>query len=98
MIPTAANSWSGQNYPGYRNPALDKVLDDVETVCEPTANQALWNQLQSIYANDLPVLPLYFRATPFIMPNWLKGVRPTGHQYTTTLWVEEWFAEGRPGS
>ena len=98
MIPTAANGWSGQNYPGYRNPALDKVLDDVETVCEPTANQALWNQLQSIYANDLPVLPLYFRATPFIMPNWLKGVRPTGHQYTTTLWVEEWFAEGRPGS
>jgi len=97
-IPTDANGWSGQNYPGYSNPELDKILDDVEVVCEPKANQALWNRLQTIYSNELPVLPLYFRATPFILPKWLKGIRPTGHQYSTTLWVEDWFAEGRPGS
>ena len=98
MIPTELNGWSGQNYPGYINPELDKVLDDVETVCEPKANQALWNRLQNIYSTDLPVLPLYFRATPFILPSWLKGVRPTGHQYTSTLWIENWFTKGRPGS
>ncbi len=98
MIPSADNGWSGQNYPGYSNPELDKVLDEVETVCEPKANQALWDRLQTIYSSDLPVLPLYFRATPFILPKWLKGLRPTGHQYTTTLWVEEWYADGRPDS
>lgn len=97
-IPSKANGWSGQNYPGYNNPELDRVLDEVEIVCEPKANQRLWNRLQTIYSEDLPVLPLYFRATPYILPKWLKGIRPTGHQYSTTLWVEDWFAEGRPGS
>ena len=55
---------SGQNYPGYSNKRLDKVLDDVETICEPKANTALWKELQTIYSSELPVLPLYFRATP----------------------------------
>ena len=96
MIPSEANGWSGQNYTGYSNPRLDQVLDDIEVVCEPKANTALWNELQTIYSSELPVLPLYFRATPFVLPKWLKGIRPTGHQYTTTLWIEEWFAEGRP--
>ena len=95
MIPSEGNGWSGQNYTGYSNPRLDKVLDAVEIVCEPHANTALWNELQTIYSTELPVLPLYFRATPFVLPKWLKGIRPTGHQYTTTLWIEEWFAKGR---
>ena len=98
MIPTDANGWSGQNYPGYANPEMDRVLEDIETVCEPAANQALWDRMQTMYASDLPVLPLYFRANPYVMPTWLKGVRPTGHQFTSTLWVEDWSAEGRPGS
>jgi peptide/nickel transport system substrate-binding protein len=38
------------------------------------------------------VLPLYFRADPYIMPKWLTGVEPTGHQYPATLWVENWRA------
>mgnify|MGYP001211463039 FL=1 len=95
MIPSERNGWSGQNYTGYSNPRLDKVLDAVEIVCKPQANIALWNELQTIYSTELPVLPLYFRATPFVLPKWLKGIRPTGHQYTTTLWIEEWFAKGR---
>ncbi|MEE8214678.1 MAG: peptide ABC transporter substrate-binding protein, partial [Alphaproteobacteria bacterium] len=52
-----------------------------------------WARLQKLYARDLPVLPLFFRADPFIIPKWLKGIRPTGHQDPTTLWVEHWRAE-----
>jgi peptide/nickel transport system substrate-binding protein len=50
----------------------------------------MWHKLQAIYAEDLPDLPLYFRAQAFIFPKWLKGVRPTGHQYLSTLWAEQW--------
>jgi peptide/nickel transport system substrate-binding protein len=39
------------------------------------------------------VLPLYFRADPYIMPRWLAGIEPTGHQYPTTLWVENWHEQ-----
>lgn len=90
QIPSEANGWSGQNYTGFKNPAMDKVLDEVEIVCEPKANKALWRDLQRIYGEELPVLPLYFRANPYIIPKWLKGVRPTGHQFTSTLWIEDW--------
>ncbi len=92
-IPTAENGWAGQNYTGFRNAGMDKVIDDLEVVCEPEANQALWNRMQTLYAEELPVIPLYFRANAFILPKWLKGVTPTGHQYPTSLWVESWVAE-----
>ncbi len=90
MIPTAENNWSGQNYTGYRNPDMDRLLDRIETELDREARRGLWAELQGIYARDLPVLPLYFRATPYVFPKWLKGVTPTGHQYPTTLWIEDW--------
>jgi peptide/nickel transport system substrate-binding protein len=90
MIPSAANGFSGQNYPGLRNPELDKVLDDLEVVCEPKANHALWARLQQLYATLLPSLPLYYRADATVKPKWLAGVVPTGHQEPSSLWVEQW--------
>lgn len=89
-IPSAENGWSGQNYPGYRNPEMDRLAEAVETVCEPVENQRLWSAVQRLYAEDLPVIPLYFRADPHIMPKWLDGVRPTGHLIPVTMWVEQW--------
>jgi peptide/nickel transport system substrate-binding protein len=52
----------------------------------------LWRELQEIYAIDLPAIPLFFRADSYIMPKWLKGIRPTGHLVPTTYWVEDWTA------
>ena len=93
MIPTAENNWSGQNYTGYRNPDVDTLLDGIEVELDREKRRGLWAELQAAYARDLPVLPLYFRATPYVFPKWLKGVTPTGHTYPTTLWIEEWRAE-----
>ena len=90
MIPTEENNWSGQNYTGYVNPEMDDALDRIRVECGDDAQALLWSKIQTLYAEDLPVLPLYFRATPFVLPKWLAGVRPTGHQYPSTLWVEEW--------
>ena len=90
MIPSNENGWSGQNYPGYRNPILDRVLDDLEVQCTEPERQQLWDKLQNIYAEELPVLPLYFRANGYILPKWLTGIKPTGHQYPTANWVEYW--------
>lgn len=90
MIPTAENNWAGQNYTGYSNPEVDRIIDDLEVTCEDPEKQALWDRLQTIYAEDLPALPLYYRAMPFILPNWLDGVTPTGHQDPSSLFVEYW--------
>lgn len=90
MIPSAENNYAGQNYPAYRNETMDKTIDDLDVTCAPDANSALWQQLQKLYADDLPALPLYYRAEPFIIPVWLRGIEPTGHLNPTTLWAENW--------
>ncbi len=89
-IPTAANAWTGQNYPGYRNPAMDSALDAAERELDETKRKAIFADIQRIHAEDLPVLPLFFRVDPFVIPKQLKGVVPTGHLSSSTLWVEQW--------
>ena len=93
MVPTEANGWAGQNYANYRNPELDDLMDCLEIELDRGKREQMWHKLQAIYAEDLPDLPLYFRAQAYIMPKWLKGVRPTGHQYHSTLWAEQWRIE-----
>jgi peptide/nickel transport system substrate-binding protein len=92
-IPTADNNWAGQNYTGFKNEEVDALIEAIEVELDRDKRRELWRRLQHIYAEELPALPLYFRAEPYILPKWLKGVRPTGHQYPTTLWVEDWRAE-----
>jgi peptide/nickel transport system substrate-binding protein len=90
QVPTEANAWSGQNYTGFRNAEMDRLIDRIEVELDRAKRKELWRRLQRLYVEELPVIPLYWRAEPYILPKWLKGVRPTGHQGTTTLWVEEW--------
>jgi len=70
-------------------------LDAIETELDRPARAVLWRRLQALYAEELPALPLFFRAEPFILPKWLVGLTPTGHEYPSTLWVEQWRAVGR---
>jgi len=89
-VPSAANDWSGQNYTGYANPEMDRLIDAIELELDPEKRRLLWAEMQRLYMTDLPALPLYWRANSYILPKWLKGVRPTGHLGPSTLWVEEW--------
>ncbi len=92
-IPTADNNWSGQNTTGFRNAEVDALIDAIEVELDAVKRREMWRRLQHIYAEELPVLPLYFRANPHIHPTWLKGLVPTGHMDPSTLWVEHWHAE-----
>jgi peptide/nickel transport system substrate-binding protein len=89
-IPTGKNGWSGQNYPAYANREMDEALDAAERALDPDRRRALFADIQRLYAEDLPVLPLYFRVDSFVVPKHLKGIRPTGHLDSSTLWVEQW--------
>ena len=93
QVPTLENNWSGQNFTGFANDEADRLIEAIEVELDRDRRAELWQQLQAIYVEELPVIPLYWRANTYILPLWLKGVRPTGHQDTTTLWVEEWRAE-----
>ena len=94
-IPHQDNNFAGQNYTGFRNAEMDELLESIEIELNRPKRKQMWRRLQEIYATELPVIPLYFRANPYILPKWLKGLEPTGHQNPSTLWVEDWRIEGR---
>ncbi len=89
-VPTEANGYAGENLSDYKNPEMDRLIDDMEVELDPAKRKVLWTAAQRLYATDLPSLPLYFRSDAFILPKWLTSVRPTGNQYPTTLWSTDW--------
>jgi len=90
QIPAEANGWAGQNYPGYVSERMDRLLDAIEVELDRPRRVELWRQMQHLYAEELPALPLFFRADTFILPKGLTGITPTGHQDPSSLWVETW--------
>jgi len=89
-VPTEANGYAGQNLADYKSPEMDRIIDALEVELDRDKRKTLWGAAQRLYATDLPSLPLYFRSDAYILPKWLTGVRPTGNQYPTTLWVTDW--------
>lgn len=92
-IPSAANGFVGQNVTGFTSTEMDRLIDALEIELDPDARKALWAEAQRLYAAELPSLPLYFRSDVFILPKWLTGIRPTGNQSPTTLWITDWSAQ-----
>lgn len=91
-VPREARNWSGQNYTGFSNAEVDRLIEDIPQELDREKRRVLWRRLQAIYAEELPSLPLWFRADAHVWPTWLEGVLPTGHQDPSSLWVTSWRA------
>ncbi len=98
QVPTQENGWSGENFDDFRDKQADRLIDGIEVELDAAKRQQMWQQLQALYAEELPALPLYFRAEAFVLPKWLEGVTPTGHEYPSTLWIENWRRAAAPAS
>ena len=90
QIPSQANNFGGANYPGFSDPKMDADITAVEGELDPAKQRAIWADMQRIYADQVPVLPLFFRAEPHITPTWLRGYEPTGQGDTSSEWAENW--------
>jgi peptide/nickel transport system substrate-binding protein len=93
QIPTAANNWGGSNASGFSDPKMDADILAAQTTLDPEKDKALWGDMQRIYADQLPVLPLFFRSEAHVVPKWLKGFVPTGTSDYGALWSENWHSE-----
>ena len=61
-IPSAANNWLGINIMGYKNTDFDALCQKARrTLPDQPDYKSNYAQLQSIFANDLPSIPLYGR-------------------------------------
>ncbi len=91
-IPTEANNFAGSNFVAFSNPDMDAAIDATLTELDAGKRMQLWATMQKVYVDNLPVIPLFFRADAYAFPAWLKGVKPTGHEDYSTNWVETWTA------
>ncbi len=61
-IPNAANHWIGTNVSGYKSTAYDAACHGAQLALPgEQAYSDAYHQAQSIFANDLPSIPLYYR-------------------------------------
>ena len=61
-IPSAANKWVGTNISGYSNPTFDSACQaSQQSLPDDPANAETYNQVQTLFAEELPVIPLYWR-------------------------------------
>ena len=90
QIPAAANNYGGANYIGFPDPRMDADILAAEGELDPAKQKALWADMQRLYADQVPALPLFFRADPHVTPTWLRGYVPTGQGDLSSYWAENW--------
>jgi peptide/nickel transport system substrate-binding protein len=88
-IPTRENNYSGTNQVAFSDPRMDADIAKAETELDPVKQKAIWAEMQLIYAEQLPALPLFYRAETHVVPKWLRGYITTGHG-GSSLWAEYW--------
>ncbi len=89
-IPTKENGWAGQNSGGWSNKRVDEILEAVFKEFDISKRKVLMAELQKIYTDEIPTLPLYLRSEIVIIPAKLANFKVTGHQFYSTLAVENW--------
>lgn len=65
QIPTAANGYAGQNEPGWKNAEYDNLWTQANTEFDLAQRVKLFDRMQSIWADEVPSLPLYFRVNVY---------------------------------
>ena len=60
-IPSADNNYSGANYPGYKNSQFDQLSRGAANELERAKREPMFAQMQQIFNQDLPTLPLFTR-------------------------------------
>ena len=86
---------NGLNASGLADPKLDALLDAQLREFDPAKRRQLLNQAQAALHDDLPMIPMYDRATINTVNKRVHGVNPTNFgSITGMMWnTYEWWAE-----
>ena len=82
-IPSEANDWVGGNRGAYRNPAVDRLLDEAAGESSVARRRALYGEVQIALARDLPYVPLWHEDTVAVVSTRLASfeLSPFGFLY-----------------
>ena len=72
-IPTEENGWVGGNRGAYRNPEVDRLLDEAAHRLDPTERAARYRRVQEILSEELPYVPLWHEDTIAVVGDRVQG-------------------------
>lgn len=93
-IPTAANSFGGQNYSFACNPATTALFNQELSTTDAAKRQDAFNKLHAIYLTDFPFITEYAPINASIVKNTAHNYAPgpMGAQETVNVW--NWWCDG----
>lgn len=94
--PTEQNAFQGRNYPGWCNPAADRLLDEAQRTLDDDKRRALHRQIAALVMEDVPMIPLYDRVDVSVVPRNFVGWRPTGMLQSVAWNAWQWRWEQDP--
>ncbi len=81
---------SGQNYTGWKNDEVTRLCHAVPEELDEAKRAQMLRRFQEIYAEEMPVIPLYFRADYVGWKARMRNLRPTGADSPITWNVTNW--------
>lgn len=89
-IPSRANQYEGQNYPGWRNIEVDALTERGVRTIEIEARKQIYFRIQDLIIQECPVVPLYYRSNIDVVRNGVENYRsnptPTGNLWNAWQW------------
>jgi peptide/nickel transport system substrate-binding protein len=92
-IPSEDNNWTGTNFTGLHDPAMDAALTEAREALDPVARHAAWSKILTLASEDMPEIDLYFATRATVTPKWLTGVVSSTRYGNPTGWIEDWQAK-----
>ena len=68
-------SGNGQNYTGWQNADADVLMEQARRTTDGEQRKALYQQFQTIFADELPALPLYYPVYTYGVSNRVNNVQ-----------------------
>jgi peptide/nickel transport system substrate-binding protein len=81
----------GQNFSGYCNPQVSKLLNQTNVTVQPAKRQTLFNKADAMMANDLPTIPLFQKPTFFVYSTSVHGMQDNSTNQGPTWNAEQWW-------
>jgi oligopeptide transport system substrate-binding protein len=70
------HSDGANNYPQYKNPKFDEIINELRVTADQTKRNALSRKAEAMLNRDVPLLPIYFYTRVYMLNPKVKGFEP----------------------